>query len=137
MRKTFALGLTAALSVATLGFAAPARAADWPTDCLRSSGAIDFESFSIDLVTLEVRINPAGVGPDVDMVTSAVTGLALCLENDIVLGRVTCLLGKVEEIVTSINVPALYLRYVYQDPATGELVIDGGRLVEDATACLP
>lgn len=142
MRKTFALGLVAAVSAASMAFAVPAGASQ-DANCfayLEESQDFDFQVITVDLANLKVTINPNGAAADVAMLRAEleqILGIFLCLEGGTVTGLADCVLAKVDEIVSSLDPTNLNLRYVYRDPATGNVTVDGGLLVADATACVP
>ena len=136
------MGLTVAVSAAAIGLAAPAHASA-SVDCFPPQDiVVDIQSVSVNLQTLEVRIDPAAIDDDVNWVVALVLSEidytvdgALCTEGGLVTSRVRCLVAKALEIARSLDPASLYFRYVYQDPYTGEIVIDGGQLVADGTAC--
>jgi hypothetical protein len=141
MRKAWAVALTAVVAGATIGVAAPARAAD--EDCLdyfNQSQQLDFQTIAVDVQNLKVTIDPAGVRPDVAMLQDELTeilGIFLCLEGGTVTGLAGCLADKAAEIVGSLDPVNLNLRYVYRDPTTGQVTLDGGLLLADLTHCIP
>lgn len=151
MKKTWALALTTAVCAATLGVAAaPAAAAETCheltlEDLLGDDTTIDLGSVSINRDTLEIRVNPAAIDDDVSMladlivdeVAMRIVRYATCVEGGVVTGIVNCALSKALEIAGTLDPANLNLRYVYQDPTTGEIVVAGGLLVGDATACVP
>lgn len=121
MRKVWALALTAAIAAATLVVAAPSAHA-WPADC---AALEDPPGVSVDPDTLQVRIDPGGLpNPDADWALQ----VANCLDNGLVLNKAFCF------ALMPLWFP--FGEHVYQDPYTGEIVIDGGRLASDATTCL-
>ena len=140
MRRTWAAMTAAAVVAGSLAIAAPARAAaEDCSDYLNSGSTIEFESFDVNWDMLQVRINPQGVDPDVQMLVHEVTravDFVLCLEGGLATGTVNCVVAKVLEIAGSLDPASLNFRYVYQDPATGEIVIEGGLLADDAQSCL-
>ena len=137
MKKTWAVLLTAVVAAATLGVASPARAQGWPTDCLESDGGLGLQTVTVDLENGVIEIDHTGVVNDVNYVAAVTTALAWCLENDYVVGTANCLLTKLAEILVSIDVGSLDLRYVSVNLFTGEILIDYGRLVTDAGECVP
>ena len=63
MRRAWAVVLTAVVAGATIGVAAPARAAD--EDCFayfNESLDLDFQTVTVDTQNLKVTIDPAGAG---------------------------------------------------------------------------
>lgn len=142
MRRTFAIGLTAAMSAVAIGLAAPVHASA-SEECFPDRMIpIGLQSVSVNLQTLEIRIDPAAIDDDVNWAVGLVLAEidytiegALCVEGGVVTGPVRCLVAKAREIAGSLDPANLYFRYVYVDPATGEIVIPGGQLVADATAC--
>lgn len=136
MRRTWTVGVVASVLVASMGLASPPAMAD---DCnsgtpfLGASSTIYFENG-------ELKINPNGVGPDVEMVRAWAEGRAddavECVLS-LVPPEVGCLIDKVVEIALSIDPLAPDLRYVYYDQSTGTLAIRYQVLLNDATACSP
>lgn len=148
MKRVWGIALAAAVVAASFGVAAPASAADascWDYILYNDGIVIDGElqTVTVDINTLEIRVNPSALDGDVDMLVASIVDevtpfvrFATCMEGGIVTATVSCLQAKVFEIVGSLDPANLNLRYVYQDPMTGELVIAGGVLVNDATACI-
>jgi hypothetical protein len=136
MRRVTIL-LVVALVAAGLGVAGPARAAD-EADCLTIAPPPDINSVEINGLT--ITVHPDQVGPDAlaqvnYYIFYLVVGRTLCLEGGIVTGKLPCIEAKIAEIVGSLDPVNLNLRYVRQDPSTGDIVIDGNLLVADLTAC--
>ncbi len=136
MKRFATVAVVAIVAATTLGV--PARAEARVVDCtdhLFVQEEAGFQSFTINLQTLEVRIQPGAVGDDALMLVDYYgfdgVNFALCAEGGLVTGPVFCFLGRLDEIISSLDPMNGYLRYVYQDPNTGEIVIDGGRLVAD------
>lgn len=132
MKRMLVIATTLAL-VATLGGTSPAQAQEWPVDCLFTDGE-ELQTVTIDPQTLQIRVNPEGVAPDVDLIATGARDLSDCLSGGIDLPTLNCLIAKLQEIRESLQRGDL--RYVYQDPYTGEVVVDGGRLRDDLTTCL-
>jgi hypothetical protein len=139
IRRASALLVTAAVATATLAVASPAKA-QGPLDCLD----IQFEfpqanSVTVDVDTLQVRVDPDAIEGDVTMLAGLVAGITLdlarCLEGGLIVGPAMCYVDRALEIANSLDPLSLQLRYVYQDPETGDFVIDGGRLLADLTSC--
>ena len=66
-----------------------------------------------------------------------ILGIFLCLEGGTVTGLADCLAAKAGEIVGSLDPANLNFRYVYRDPTTGQVTLDGGLLLADLTHCVP
>lgn len=129
MRKRWVMGVAAAVAAASLGVAAPARA----QDCLSNRFPMPPEAGTVYIENGQIRINPGGVQGDVDQYVAYATERAVDLYwcvVELVPTQVWCLGNGVIGIVANID------QYVYQDPNTGEIVIDYARLVSDATSCL-
>ena len=136
MTRLIMVAVAAAVAATTVAVPAHAEArADDCTKILTVQEEPDFQSFSIDLQTLQVRIQPGAADDDAKMLVNYyvldVVAFTLCVEGGVVTGTVQCLLDRAQEIAGSLDPHNLYFRYVYRDPMTGEIVIDGGRLVSD------
>lgn len=125
-KKSLAMAIVAAVAAVPFGYAAPASA----QEC---NDAIRFpETTTVTIENGQIRINPSGPPEDVDNLTAFATVLANIAVDcavDAVPSQVWCALNVVANGV-------FFGTYVYQDPYTGEIVIDYGRLVADTSSCV-
>lgn len=124
MKKTAVMALSAIVAAMSLGVAAPARAQSCTSvPPLPTSNTVRIENG-------QIRIDPNGPGEDAE----DLQGYA-----DVRVGEAwTCGFNAVPPqgwCAANLALNAAFNEYTYQDPYSGEVVIDYGRLVAD-TGCL-
>lgn len=124
MKKVWTMGVVAAVTGASLWVAAPAMAqVCTPSEPLPAS--------PVTIENGQIRINP-----DVELELARLAEDASALAND----AISCGWGQVPAPVRCTYGLAwssgLGSEYVYEDPYTGEIVIDYGELQYDANSCL-
>lgn len=127
MRKATVMAVAAMVAAMSLGLAAPAHA-----QCPSGVPALP-TSNTVKLENGQVRINPGGPTQDVDVAGD--------YANDRADEGIDCALGVVPGQVWcaafDIGLNAVrFMYYVYQDPNTGEIVIDYARIVADVNNCV-
>lgn len=133
--KRWAIAIVTATAVASLGITSPAGAQQ---DCVGWGFSPAPGPNTVSVENGQLRINPGGVGADIEQYLAYVDPYAdkvgRCV-GGLIPPEVFCVINNALEIIDAIDPVNGDLRYVYQDPETGELVVDYGLLLSDITAC--